>query len=156
MEPKVTPIPKGYHAVTPYLCVNGGAAAIAFYKAAFAATEVSRLDMPDGRVGHAEVQIGDSRVMLSDEFPEVEFRSPRAIGGSPVMIHVYLEDVDATLASALAAGAKQIRPLTDQFYGDRTTCIEDPFGHTWYLATRKENVSHEEMERRMKTMGAGT
>src|SRR4051812_20378147 len=125
------PIPEGYHTATPYLIVKGAAAAIDFYKKAFGATELMRLADPGGRVGHAEVKIGDSPIMLADEFPEMGSRSPQTLGGSPVGIALYVEDADAVFNAAVAAGAKVKRPMADQFYGDRTGTVEDPFGHVW-------------------------
>jgi PhnB protein len=150
----VKPIPEGYHSVTPYLCVRGGAQAIEFYKKAFGATEVMRMPAPDGKIGHAELQIGDSRVMIADEFPEMGFLSPPTVGNSPVMIHLYVEDVDATVARATEAGAKVTRPVADQFYGDRGGSIEDPFGHKWYVSTHKEDLTPEEIDRRREAQFA--
>jgi PhnB protein len=141
-------VPEGYHSVTPYLAVDDGARAIAFYKAAFGATEVMRMPGPGGKVGHAEIRIGDSRIMLADEHPDMGFRSPKTYGGSPVGLHLYVEDVDAVAKQARAAGAKELRAVKDQFYGDRTGSFEDPFGHVWHIATRKENVSEGELKRR--------
>ncbi len=148
MPAAVKSIPDGHHAVTPYLIIDGAARAIDFYKTAFGATELFRLAQPDGRVGHAELQIGDSRIMLADEFPEMGARGPRAVGGTPVTLHLYIDDVDAVVARAIAAGAKVLRPVQDQFYGDRSGMLEDPFGHYWHVATHTEDVSPEEMERR--------
>ena len=142
------PIPDGYHAVTPYLIVKGAARAIEFYEVAFGARELFRMPRPDGRVGHAELQIGDSRLMLADEHPEIGARSPQSIGGSPVTIHLYVPDVDATVARAVAAGARLDRPVADQFYGDRNGGLTDPFGHVWFVATHKEDVAPDELERR--------
>jgi PhnB protein len=153
MTSNVKPIPDGYHSVTPYLIVNDGARAIEFYKKAFGATELLRFPRPDGKLMHAEMQIGDSRIMLADEYPERGARSPQSIGGSPVTFHVYVEDVDTTFDQAIAAGAKETRPVMDQFYGDRTGGVTDPFGHTWHLATHKEDVSPEEMQRRAAAAG---
>jgi PhnB protein len=144
----VKPIPEGYHSVTPYLIVKGAARALEFYKKAFNATELYRMEGPGGTIGHAEFQIGNSRMMLADEFPDMGARSPETIGGSPVGLCIYTEDVDALFKQALAAGGKQERPLTDQFYGDRSGTLRDPFGHQWTLATHKEDVSPEEMQRR--------
>lgn len=152
---KVRPIPEGYHSVTPYLCCRDAAAAIEFYKKAFGATEVFRSGGPDGKVGHAEIQIGDSRVMLADEYPDMGFVSPKSVGGSPVMMHLYVEDVDATAGNAEAAGAKVTRAVADQFYGDRGGQLEDPFGHKWYISTHKEDVSPEEIERRKAATNGG-
>lgn len=146
----VKPIPDGYHTVTPYLCVNDGAAAIEFYKRAFGAQELFRMQLPDGKISHAELQIGDSRVMLAGEFPEMNFRSPKTLGGSPIMMHLYVEDCDAWFNRAVEAGAKVTRPLADQFYGDRGGMVEDPFGHSWYLSTHVEDVSEEELKERAK------
>lgn len=144
----VKPIPDGYHTATPYLVVQGAANAIEFYKKAFGAEELLRLASPDGKIGHAEIKIGDSPIMLADEFPEMGFRGPRALGGSPVSILLYVEDVDARFNQAVSAGAKVLRPVLDQFYGDRSGHLEDPFGHQWALATHKEDVSPEEIEKR--------
>jgi PhnB protein len=149
MPAKVKPIPDGYHSVTPYLIVNGGAAAIEFYKKAFGAKEQFRMPGPDGKIGHAEIRIGDSMVMLADESQEVGAKAPKSVGGTPVSIVLYVEDVDRVFAQAVAAGAKVERPLADQFYGDRTGGVLDPFGHRWHIATHKEDVSEEEMKRRM-------
>ncbi|MEO8349634.1 MAG: VOC family protein [Acidobacteriota bacterium] len=148
---KVNPIPEGYHTVTPYLCCKDAAAAIDFYKKAFGATEVMRMENK-GKIGHAEIQIGDSRVMLADEFPEMGFLSPRTVGGSPIMIHLYVEDVDSTANRAVSAGAKVTRPIADQFYGDRGGQLEDPFGHKWYVATHTEDLSAEEIGKRAAAM----
>ncbi|HEU5248672.1 MAG TPA: VOC family protein [Thermoanaerobaculia bacterium] len=142
------PIPDGYHSVTPYLCVKGGEKAIEFYKKAFGATEIMRMPAPGGKIGHCELQIGDSRVMLADEFPEMEFLSPQSIGGSPVTMHLYVEDVDATVASATGAGATLTRPVKDEFYGDRAGQVQDPFGHRWYVSTHKEDLTMEEIDKR--------
>lgn len=147
-DTRVRPIPEGYHSVTPYLCVKGGADAIEFYKKAFNAKEIMRMPGPDGKIGHSELQLGDSRVMLADEFPEMGFLSPQSIGGAPVMMHLYVEDADSTVSQAEAAGAKITRPVADQFYGDRGGQIEDPFGHKWYVSTHKEDLTPEEIDRR--------
>jgi PhnB protein len=149
MAAQVNPIPEGYAGVTPYLIVRGGAAAIDFYKRAFGATEVYRLPMPDGRVGHAEVRVAGSVIMLADEFPEMGATSPAALGGTPVSLLIYVADVDAVAARAVAAGAKVKRPVKDQFYGDRSGTFEDPFGHVWSIATRKENLTAEQIKQRM-------
>ena len=148
MAASVKPIPEGYHSVTPYLIVSDAAGAIEFYKKAFGATELVRMPAPGGRVGHAELRIGNSRVMLADEFPDMGARSPKAFGGSPVSLHLYVDDVDAVAKRALAAGAKELRPVKDQFYGDRLGSVTDPFGHIWHISTHKEDLSPEELKRR--------
>jgi len=148
MATHVKAIPDGYHSVTPYLSIRGAAAAIEFYRKAFGAREVMRIAQPDGRIGHAEIALGDSRVMLADEFPEMDFRAPAATGGSPVHLHLYVEDVDAVVDRAVAAGATVIRPVQDQFYGDRTGTVSDPYGHVWHVATHREDLSAAEIERR--------
>jgi PhnB protein len=146
---KVKPIPTGYHSVTPYLIVKGAAAALEFYKQAFGARE--KLRMPDGeRIGHAEIIIGNSHVMLADEYPERNFKAPQPDTRTPVGIMLYVPNVDAVFKRAVAAGASVERPLANQFYGDRTGGIIDPFGHRWYLATHIEDVSPKEMQRRMQ------
>ena len=147
MPAKVKPIPNGYHSITPYLIVKGGAAAIEFYKKAFGAVEVMRIPGPDGKLGHAEIRIGDSVVMLADEHPEMGARSPQTIGGTPVSILLYVEDVDAVFRQALAAGAKIQRPIEDKFYGDRMGSLDDPFGHVWHIATHTKDVTPEEMKK---------
>lgn len=146
----VAPIPAGYHSVTPYLVVKGAADAIAFYQKAFGATELLRMPLPDGKLAHAEVKIGDSPVMLADETDE--FHAPQPGAGSPVSLMVYVQDVDRVFAQAIAAGAKELRPLADQFYGDRLGTLMDPFGHVWSLATHVEDVAPEEMDRRFRKM----
>ena len=143
-------IPDGYHSVTPYLVVGGAARALEFYKKAFGAEETVRMPGPDGRIGHAEVRIGDSVVMLADENPEMGAKSPKTIGGSPITLFVYVDDVDKVFARAVEFGATVQRPLANQFYGDRTGGVIDPFGHVWYLATHIEDVSPDEMKRRMQ------
>lgn len=148
MSNEVKSIPDNYNSVTPYLIVDGAARAIEFYKQAFGATETVRMDGPDGRIGHAEIKIGDSHIMLADEHPEMGARGPQTIGGSPVSLLLYVEDVDATVNRAVEAGAKLTRPVKDQFYGDRTGGLEDPFGHAWYVATHVEDVAPEEMRKR--------
>jgi len=146
----------GYHNVTPYLCVSDAARAIDFYKEAFGAVEVMRMEAPGGKIGHAEVRIGDSVVLLADEFPEMNFRSPQSLGGVSTHFYIYDEDVDARVERALAAGATLTRPVKDQFYGDRTGEVEDPFGHRWYIATHIEDPTPEEVRRRMEAeMGQG-
>jgi len=148
----VKPIPEGYHSVTPYLIMDDAARALEFYKKALGAVELMRFPAPGGRIGHAEIKIGDSQVMLADESPEQGQKSLRTIGGSPISLMVYVEDVDARVAQAVAAGAKITRPVANQFYGDRTGGIEDPFGYQWYLATHVEDVSPDEIARRVKAM----
>jgi PhnB protein len=158
MAGKVKAVPDGYHTVTPYLIVRNASEAIAFYQRALGAKELYRMDMPGGKVAHAELQIGDSRLMISDEMPESPesiAQSPKALGGTTMGLNVYLEDVDARVADAVKAGATLRRPLQNQFYGDRSATIEDPFGHVWTLSTHVEDVSPEEMERRMAQMGQG-
>jgi len=140
----VQPIPEAYPRVTPYLFVDGAGAAIEFYARVLGATERTRMQTPEGTVSHAELQLGDSVIMLADEFPELGVRSPKAFGGSPVMLSVYVEDVDAVFARAQQAGAKVLRPLEDESYGDRVGQFEDPFGHRWSVATHVEDVSPEE------------
>jgi len=153
------PIPDGYRTATPYLIIKGAADAIEFYKRAFGATELLRMADPQGRVGHAEIKIGDSVIMLADEHPAMGYRGPRSLGGSSVSILLYLEDVDGVFERAVKAGAKAQRPVADQFYGDRSGTLEDPFGHVWTVATHVEDVSAEEMQRRaeaaMKSAASG-
>lgn len=142
----VKAIPEGYHSVTPYLIIKGAAAAIDFYKKAFGATEVFRMPDASGKlVGHAEIKIGDSHIMMADEYPEMGYRSPQSLGGTPVSILLYVDEVDATIPRAVAAGAKLVQPIKDQFYGDRSGTLHDPFGHVWTVATHKKDVSPEEM-----------
>jgi len=155
MTNKVKPIPDGYHTLTPYLTVRNAAAALDFYKRAFGADETFRVGSPDGKIGHAEIRIGNSAIMLSDEFPEMGAQSPESIGGSPVMLHLYVENVDALVDRAVKAGGKLERPVADQFYGDRGGMITDPFGHKWWIATHVEDVPPEELERRSKAAFGG-
>jgi PhnB protein len=152
---KAKPIPKGYHTATPYLIVKDAAKAIEFYKKAFGAAETTRMTQPDGRIGHAEIKIGDSPILLADEFPEMGARSPQSLGGSPVSILLYVKDVDALTSQAITAGAKVVRPVKDQFYGDRSGSLEDPFGHQWHIATHVEDVPPEEMKKRAAAAGRG-
>jgi len=152
---KAKPIPEGYHTATPYLIIRDAAKAIKFYKKAFGATEMERMTQPDGRVGHAEIKIGDSPIMLADEFPEMGARSPQSFGGSPVSILLYVKDVDQLTSQAISAGAKVVRPVKDQFYGDRSGSLEDPFGHQWHIATHVEDVPAEEMKKRAAAAGRG-
>jgi PhnB protein len=149
-------IPDGYHSVTPYLIINGASEAIAYYQKAFGATELFRMPAPEDKIGHAEIKIGDSPIMLADEYPEMGYKSPRTLGGSPVSIMIYVEDVDTVFDQAIAAGGKAQRPVKDQFYGDRSGTLEDPFGHVWHVATHKEDVTPEEMEKRMKAHTAAS
>ena len=144
----VNPIPDGYPQVTPYLCVDGASAAIEFYGKVFGAKERMRMPAPDGRIGHAELEIGDSLVMLSDEYPEMGHRGPKTIGGTPVTISVYVEDVDDAFERAVSSGATSVREVEDQFYGDRTGTFEDPFGHRWSIATHVEDVPPDQMAKR--------
>ncbi|HUZ67747.1 MAG TPA: VOC family protein [Beijerinckiaceae bacterium] len=146
------PVPLGYESAVPYLCVRGGAAAIEFYERAFGASSLVNVVMPDGRIGHAEFMIGAARVMLSDEFPDYDTLSPLTIGGTPVTVHIYVPDVDAFVHKAAHAGARILRPAEDHFYGDRAAKLEDPYGHRWYIATRKEDVTPQEMQRRANAM----
>jgi PhnB protein len=147
-------IPEGYHSLTPYLILDDAGAAIAFYQAALGAGEVMRLDDPSGRIHHAELSIGDSRIMLADEHPEIGALSPKMIGGSPISLHLYVADVDAAVARAVAAGARLIRPVADQFYGDRVGGIEDPYGYRWFIATRKEDLTMDEIRCRAAAQAA--
>ncbi|HEY0758632.1 MAG TPA: VOC family protein [Acidisarcina sp.] len=142
----VSAIPDGYHSITPYLIVDGAVAAIEYYKAVFGATEVLRMPEAGGRIMHAEIQIGTSRLMLADEHPKMGAYAPAHFNGTPLHLMLYVEDVDGVFAKAVAEGAKVERPLADQFYGDRTGGIIDPFGHHWYLATHIRDVSMEEMQ----------
>ena len=145
----VQPVPDGYHTVTPYLIIDGAAQAIDYYRIAFGASELLRMPDPQGRIAHAEIRIGDSVIMLADAHPAMGYRGPRALGGSSVSILLYLPDVDAVFQRAIDAGGKPLRPVADQFYGDRMGTLEDPFGHVWTIGTHIEDVSPEEMKRRM-------
>ncbi|MFD7256402.1 VOC family protein [Streptomyces sp. NPDC059874] len=155
----VQPIPEGYPRVTPYLCIDGASAAIEFYVTVLGARERMRMAAPDGRIGHAELELGNSVIMLADEYPGMGFRSPKAMGGTPVTLHVYVEDVDAVFAKALTKGATEVSAVKDEFYGDRTGQFEDPFGHRWNVATHIEDVPPAEMEKRseeaMRSMESG-
>src|SRR4029434_2453205 len=148
----VKPIPDGYHSVRPYLILDNATAALEFYKKALGAVELMRFPAPGGKIGHAEIKIGDSPVMLAQESPEEGHKSLGTSGGSPISLMIYVEDVDARVAQAVAAGAKITRPVANQFYGDRTGGIEDPFGYHWYVATHVEDVSMDEIKRRAKEM----
>ncbi|MHB9863241.1 VOC family protein [Streptomyces sp. YIM S03343] len=146
----VKPVPEGYPRVTPYICVDGAAAAIDFYVSVLGARERMRMEAPGGKIGHAELELGDSVVMLSDEFPDMGFRGPKSVGGTPVTLYVYVHDADAVFTEALAKGAAELEAVKTQFYGDRTGRFEDPFGHRWNVATHVEDVPPEEMEKRAK------
>ncbi|MDH3227005.1 MAG: VOC family protein [Thermoleophilia bacterium] len=148
----VNAIPDTYPRLTPYLCVDGAREAIAFYSEVFGATERMRMGPPDGPVGHAELQIGDGVIMISDEWPEAGVVGPKTLGGTPVSVNVYVEDVDATFTTAIAAGATELHPVEDKFWGDRTGQFLDPFGHKWSVATHIEDVPLEEIDRRAKQM----
>ncbi len=156
MSPSVKPIPDGYPRVSPYLVVDGAAQAIDFYTQVLGASERMRMGGPDGKIGHAELEFGDSVVMLADEYPDMGYVGPKAVGGTPVTIGVYVEDVDKTFDAAVKAGAKALRPVEDQFYGDRSGQIEDPFGHRWSISTHVEDVPPDEMQKRAAAMGGGS
>jgi len=151
---KVQAIPTGYQVVTPYLSVRGAAQAIDFYKVAFGAKEVMRMPGPGGKLGHAELRIGDALVMLADEHGAMDFLGPQTRGGTTVLIHLYVKDVDGTARRAVDAGGELIRPVQNQFYGDRTGSVRDPFGHIWHLATHVEDVAPAEMSKRAAEMAA--
>jgi len=146
----VNPIPAGYHSVTPYLIIDGATAALNFYKKAFGAVELFRMEH-EGKIGHAEIKIGDSPIMLADEQPNMGYVSPQALGGTPVSLMIYVDDVDTIFKQAIDAGAIEQKPVQDQFYGDRSGNLKDPFGHVWTIATHKEDVTPEEMTKRMAT-----
>ena len=150
----VKPIPEGYHSITPYLVIKGAAEAIEYYKNAFGATELFRMAHGD-KIGHAEMKIGDSPFMLADEQPEMGHTSPKTLGGSPVGIMIYVDDVDTIYNQAIKLGGVELKPLQDQFYGDRSGTLTDPFGHVWTVATHTEDVAPEEMEKRMAASGHG-
>lgn len=152
MNKTVAPIPEGYRSITPYLIVKNAADAIAFYKKAFEAAEKFRINTPDGRVAHSEMTIGDSVIMLADECPEKGAHAPGTSGASPIMMHLYVKDVDKMTEQAIAAGAIVIRPVGNQFYGDRSGMLRDPFGHVWNLSTHIEDVSPEELHKRLDEM----
>ena len=149
----VKAIPNGYHTVTPYLSIKDAATAIDYYKLAFGATELVRMPDSQGRISHAELKIGDSMIMLADEHPEMGFRGPGSLGGTTISIVLYVEDVDAVFDRAIKAGGRSQRPVVDQFYGDRMGTLEDPFGHVWTVGTHVEDVSPEEMKKRMAAAG---
>lgn len=148
----VKPIPEGYHSLTPYLIIDGAAAALDYYKKAFGAVELFRMDH-EGKVGHAEMKIGDSPFMLGDQMPEMNYFGPKKFGGTPVSLMIYVDDVDTIYKQAIEAGGTEVKPLQDQFYGDRSGTLTDPFGHVWTVATHKEDVTPEEMEKRMAAAG---
>jgi PhnB protein len=151
---QVRPVPAGYHSVTPYLAIDGAARALVFYAEVFGARERMRLDGPDGRIGHAEIEIGDSLIMLADPWPDGKFAPPRGDDVS-VSIHLYVEDADAVFARAIGAGATQVLAMETKFYGDRSGTVRDPFGHHWHIATHVEDVAPDEINRRMRAMLAG-
>jgi PhnB protein len=144
----INAIPDGYHSVTPYLIVKGAAAAIDFYTRAFGATELMRMPSPEGRIGHAELRIGDSVIMLADEHPEMGHRGPQSLGGAGVSLMLYVERVDEVFKRSIANGAKELQPIKNQFYGDRSGTLQDPFGYNWTVATHVEDVSEAEMQQR--------
>jgi PhnB protein len=148
-------IPDGYHSVTPYLIIKGAADAIGFYTHAFGATELMRMPRPDGKLGHAEIRIGDSVIMLADEHPEMGYRSPQSLGGAGVSLMIYVERVDDVFKRAVTSGAKELQPIKDQFYGDRSGTLQDPYGHTWTVATHVEDIPPEEMRRRAEKFMQG-
>lgn len=147
--------PDGYHSVTPYLIIKGAADAIDFYKRSFGAIELLRMTRPDGKVGHAEIRIGDSTIMLADEHPEMGYRSPQSLGGAGVSLMLYVDRVDEVFNRAVASGAKELQSIKDQFYGDRSGTLQDPFGHTWTVATHLEDIAPEEMRRRAEKFMQG-
>ncbi|MGH9875478.1 MAG: VOC family protein [Pyrinomonadaceae bacterium] len=149
----VKPIPEGYHTATPYLIVEGAADAIEYYKKAFGATELLRFPTPDGKIGHAEIKIGDTPIMLADAYPAMGYNGPKTLGGSPVSLMIYVEDVDTVFSRAVEAGATVKEAVSDKFYGDRTGSLIDPFGHVWHVSTHVEDVQMEEMEKRAKAAG---
>ena len=153
MNNAVKAIPDGYHSLTPYLIIDGAEKAIDFYKKVFGATVTVHMPMPGGKVGHAELKIGDSMLMLADENPYMNYKSPQGYGGSPISLLLYVEDADTVFKGAIAAGSKEVKPMKDQFYGDRSGTLTDPFGHVWTIATHKEDVTPEEMKKRMAAAG---
>jgi PhnB protein len=156
MATNVKPIPEGYHSVTPYLIIKGAADAIEYYKKSFGATELFRMPTPDGKIGHAELKIGDSPIMLSDEHPDLGHVGPQTLGGTPVGIMIYVDDVDTIYKRAISGGGQEIKPLQDQFYGDRSGTLKDPFGHMWTVATHVEDVAPAEMKKRMAAAHGGS
>jgi PhnB protein len=152
----VKPIPEAYHTVTPYLIIEGAVEAIEFYKQAFGAKELFRFPAPEGKIGHAELKIGDSPIMLADAYPDMGYNGPKSLGGSPVSLMIYVENVDTVFNQAVQAGATVKEAVSDKFYGDRIGSLIDPFGHVWHISTHKEDVSMEEMEKRAKAASAGS
>jgi len=152
----VKPIPEAYHTVTPYLIIEGAVEAIEFYKQAFGAKELFRFPAPEGKIGHAELKIGDSPIMLADAYPDMGYNGPKSLGGSPVSLMIYVENVDTVFNQAVQAGATVKEAVSDKFYGDRIGSLIDPFGHVWHISTHKEDVSMEEMEKRAKAVSAGS
>ncbi|MBA3662221.1 MAG: VOC family protein [Gammaproteobacteria bacterium] len=152
---KILAIPQGYTELTAYLIVHDASQAIEFYKKAFSAKETMRMEQPNGKVGHAELKIGNARIMLADEYPEMNTRSPQSIGGTPVGIHLYTKNVDETVAKAVAVGAKLTRPVEDMFYGDRSGSLEDPYGHVWYVSTHIEDVTPAQIRKRAANLFGG-
>ena len=150
---KIKTTPDGYHSVTPYLIIKGAARALDFYQRAFGATELMRIPGPGDQIGHAEILLGDSHIMLADECPQMNALSPQTLGGSPVLLHLYVPDADALFAQAIATGASVEQPMENKFYGDRSGSVLDPFGHRWTLSTHMEDVSPEEIGRRIAAMG---
>ena len=146
------PIPDGYHSLTPYLIVGNATEAIQFYEQAFKATEIFRLTQPNGKIGHAEIKIGDSPIMLADDCPDLAFHSPQTLGGTAVNLCLYVESVDAVFERAIALGAEVLRPVADQFYGDRAGTLKDPYGHVWTLSTHQEDLSSEELQKRFEDL----
>jgi PhnB protein len=155
MASSVKPIPEGYHSITPYLVTNNAADAIEYYKKAFGATELFRMPAPGGKIGHAELKIGDSPIMLADEYPDMGYFGPAKYGGTPVSLMIYVEDVDTVYPRAIAAGGQEVKALQNQFYGDRSGTLKDPFGFIWTVATHVEDVSPEEMDKRAKAAHGG-
>lgn len=155
MASAVKPIPDGYDQAVPYLTCKNAASAIDFYVKAFGATELMRMPAPDGKIGHAEIKIGNAIIMLSDEYPEMQIVSPQTLGGTPVGLYIYVPDVDALSQRAVAAGATVQRPIADQFYGDRSVTLGDPFGHRWFFATHKEDVAPDELQKRAEAAMKG-
>lgn len=154
MIQKVNSVPPGYHTVTPYLLIKGASDAMAFYARVFGAEEITRLTAPDGRIGHAEIRIGSSTIMIADEHPEMDFLGPQSRGGTTVSLLIYVEHADEVFSDALEAGATELRPLCDQFYGDRSGSITDPWGHVWSIATHLEDISPAELKRRFEELYA--